>query len=288
LGFHPPRGDGHGPVLLAGGPEEGECYEECPEEACPEAPCPTPKVEVCKPRPVHVKAPRSKVILRSPPPTVVTPPARAAVAAPQMVAPSQAMVASPQALTSPAAGVNYTVAGRARPGLTIDFIRIPIPFPRLVAIPTTPEITVPVAQPQLTVAQPQAVVAAPQQYVAQPQAVVAAPQYVARPQAVAVPPPAPPQPQARATVPVKGKAVVPVEVPVRGKAVVPVRGRAAPSRAVTPQQARPECVCPADILQQALTSPESLKDLPPEKLKQLADQLGAARQAVQTLHDKKQ
>jgi hypothetical protein len=184
------------------------------------------------------------------------------IAAPQYVmanpyqAPAQMAVVSGQSVP----------AGRARPGLTIDFFRLPIPYPRLVAIPTAPEMAmVPMAAPQVFAVQPQAVTpvapmmqqalaaqpqelvaappqAAPQLYAVQPQAVTpVAPMmqqaFVAQPQALVAAPPQPTvyQPQAvvaapQAAAPVPTQAVVPVQghavIPVQGQAVVPVQGQA--------------------------------------------------------------
>jgi hypothetical protein len=156
--------------------------------------------------------------------------------APQMppVAPAMPqLMTAPQAyapLAAPAGLVQAVPVGRARPGITLDFIRIPIPILRLIAVPTTPEITVPLAAPQLVAYQPQAVMPP-----------VAAPQVVA-PAAVV------PQAPAPAVVPFQG-AVVPVQgqalLPIQGQAAVPMVAQPVMSAPVAPQPTQP--LSPQDV-----------------------------------------
>jgi hypothetical protein len=136
-------------------------------------------------------------------------------------------------------------------GLTFDFIRIPVPVPRFVAIPTTQEITLPMAiAPQAVgagpvAAMPQTVMyqaAVPQAPMAAvlPQAAyyqAAAPQAIMQqasvPQAMMQPavPAAVPEPPTHALVPYQAHAIVPYQgqavVPVQGQAMVPLQGQTA-------------------------------------------------------------
>ncbi|MCI0457361.1 MAG: hypothetical protein L0Z62_10365 [Gemmataceae bacterium] len=231
------------------------CPPECAQAPPPRAqlsmnPCPTPppeaptQVQVRQPPVVHVKVPPQKVVVQAPAQPSPVAPVAPTAAAPQMAAPYQSPYQSLGAIAQ------SVPVGRARPGITLDFIRIPIPILRLIAVPTTPEITVPWAAAQAIPVAP-----VPQ---ALPVAAPVAPTYVqALPQPVVPVQPqvvAPAQPQAQAVVPVQGHAVVPVQgqaiVPVQGQAVVPVQGQpvAAPVVAqpvapqafpVAPQAARP-------------------------------------------------
>ena len=78
---------------------------------------------MCKKKPIRIDVPPQKITIQHQPQPV---PQVAQAAAVQ----SQPMVMMPMAAAGMAAP-----AGRARPGLTIDFFRMPIPFIRLIAVP---------------------------------------------------------------------------------------------------------------------------------------------------------
>jgi hypothetical protein len=213
----PPRGTRHLPVA------EAPCPTPAPKDCLQ-----TPEIEVQASKPIHVKLQPQKIILQN-----EAQPQQ--MMQPQSVAPQQMM--QPQSF-APQSGAPQQVmmmpvmqpqsaapAGGARPGLTIDFFRLPIPFPKLIAVPD--------AAPQM-----QAVaMVAPQSYA--PQAY--APQSYA-PQAFApqsfVPQAAP---QQHVMVPVPGTVDVPVQtmmkVPYQAHVPVPVQPQSfAPhSVAVQPQ-----------------------------------------------------
>lgn len=114
--------------------------EICPAPECPvpEAKCapPKPHVEIRQSPPVHVKLPRPQVIVETAAAPVA--PAQPMVAA-QPIAPVAPQVAAPQVYAPVAATGIHRPINRARLGLTLDFIRLPIPVPRFIAVPTAPE-----------------------------------------------------------------------------------------------------------------------------------------------------
>ncbi len=242
------------------------CPTPCPPEAapCPAAPCPPaappaapPKVEVREQPPVHIKLPQQQVIVEAAPQAAqpVAPMAPQVYAAPQAI-PPQAFTP----LSAPTGYVQSVPLGRARPGLTIDFVRIPIPILRLIAVPTTPEVTIPVAAPQMVAFQPQA---APVAYAAPP---------------VAAPPVAAPVAPQQAIVPVQGQAIVPVQgqaiVPVQGQAVVPIQAPAAVPMAAQPMVAQPM------VAQPLVAAPQAAQPLSPQDVEAYCRQIEALKAAL--------
>jgi hypothetical protein len=246
-----------GCVALKHDPPAGKCDPPFLPD-CPPPPCAEP-AKICPPPPPHVEVQQA----------VMQP----------MALPQPTMAAQPQGLTSEA-NVHYSLAGRARPALAFDFVRIPFPILRLVAVPTTPEVTVPMAAQALTVA-PQALVQ-PQAFVqpqalVQPQAVVQAPPVV-QPQAIV-------QPQAQA-VPVQGTVDVPVQgsvkVPVEGHAIVQGQGVSPQGLIVSPQsitvtpQAAPAT---PDAITLGLLSPQALQSADPQVVAQFYQRVDALKAA---------
>jgi len=171
-----------------------------------------PEVEV-RQAPVHIKLPPQKIVV----PREANDYFQSAqgMAAAQAASPFAAQ-ATPQATVMTPVAVSQslfgdTVAGRARPGLTFDFIRIPIPFPRFIAVPTQPEFRMTAVQQSV----PAQAVMMQQAAFSQAAPMMASAAYPA---------------QNHAVVPVTGQAVVPVQgqaiVPVQGQAVVPVQAAA--------------------------------------------------------------
>jgi hypothetical protein len=259
---------------------EPKCEVKCPPPECPAprtppcpapaptvVPAPAPKIEVRQQPTVTIKVPQRQVVIEQPTPTLAmqAPPMAAPMAAPT-AAPmaSQPMYAPAPAAYAPVSALGGSVqsvpSGRARPGLTIDFFNLPIPFPRLIAVPTSPEITVPVAAPQYVAyaPQPQPVAYAPQPqpvaYAPQPQPVAYAPQAPVQP--VMAAPVAPPQ---QTMVPVQGQVTVPVQgqvtVPVQGQVAVPISGQTpvpVSSPMVIPIQAAPAPTAAMPVTSQPL------------------------------------
>jgi hypothetical protein len=275
----------------------------CPrEESCP-APCPPqqvtappPHVEIHQAPTVHVKAPAPQVVVETAPPVQ-----------PQAFQPQQAFMspqyaAAPQpqgmmALAPMGGAFQSAPVGRARPGLTLDFIRVPIPILRLVAIPTTPEYAaVPIAAapyfPAAPVApQPYPVAAAPQPMIPQPvlpappmmaapapvaPVPVAVPQPVVQPAPVAVAPP--PQAPTHTIVGIQGQAIVPVQgqavVPVQGQAIVPLQGQTGLPLAPAPAPCEP-----VFTPQVATPAPQPLNPATVDAFCRQVDALKAALQA---------
>jgi hypothetical protein len=225
---------------------KNDCVVEqpCPKPApqrCEQA----PEIEIKAPKPIHIKMPPQQYIIENGmqqqamaygqqqammQPQSFAPQSFAPQSfAPQAAAPQQVMmmpVMQPQS-----AGP----AGRARPGLTLDFFRLPIPFPRLIAVPeAAPQMqAVAMVMPQSFAPQsfaPQSF--APQSFAPQsfaPQSF--APQSFA-PQAA---------PQQHVMVPVPGTVDVPVQtmmkVPYQAHVPVPVQPQSfvPQSMAVQPQ-----------------------------------------------------
>lgn len=294
------------------------CQEDCP-ASCPSegsratelpAPCHTdqpPAVTSCpQPSMVRKEAPApQKIQVKVPPPNVFVnaqvapqPASPQAYAAPQMMASPQVAPSSPYQV-APLTAMSYAHSvpvGRARPGITLDFIRIPIPFPRLIAVPTVPEVTVPVSAPQMVAMQSQAFATAP----VMPQAVAVQPQAVVTtmPQAAVAQPLVPAAPQAmpvasQATVPVQAQAVVPVQgqavVPVQGQVIVPVQGQAmisapgqalapAPAQAIAVQATLPQT---AAVPQTVVLSPQAQKTLSPAEVEAFCRQVEAYKKAME-------
>jgi hypothetical protein len=203
-----------GEVRTAGTCPEQLPYPQSSRPCAPPAPpqCQPPQVDVRAAPPVHVKLPQQQIVLEQAP---AAPPAAPPMMAQPVAPAAPQMVAMPQSyapMSAPGVIVPAAPVGRARPGIALDFIRIPIPFPRLIAVPTTPEVTIPIAyQPQVPAAPvyaaapvyPAAPVAPPVQapvyQVQAPVAPVMAQPVMAQPvvaQPVAVQPVAPQQPQA--------------------------------------------------------------------------------------------
>ncbi|HKI36850.1 MAG TPA: hypothetical protein VKA46_33670 [Gemmataceae bacterium] len=201
----------------------------------------------------------------------------------QMVTGQQMMIMAPQFATSASAAQSVPV-GRARPGITFDFFRLPIPYPRLIAVPTTPEVTtIPMAQ-SVVALQPQATAfALPMQAQAmvpvQAQAVMPVQAQAVMPvQAQAVMPV-----QAQAVMPVQAQAFMPVQAqamaPVQAQAVMPVQAQAvAPAQTVMVQQAMPaQALIPQQMAPaQAVTSmcpPCPLRTLTLQEAEEICRQL---------------
>jgi hypothetical protein len=177
--------------------------------------------------------------------------------------------------------------GLARPGLTFDFVRIPIPFPRLIAIPTTPQITIPFAAPQAVAFAPQAAAPVMQQFAPAPVAPVVQ-QVAAAPVAPFVQQVAAPQ----AMMPVSGQVTVPVQgqvtVPVNGQVTVPVQGQVpVPAGAVFTQPA-PIAAAPQVVTVQAApaapiapTAPAAPQSLNPQDVDAFCRQVDALKAALE-------
>src|SRR5213078_4196044 len=100
-----------------------------------------PQIQINTPKEICIKAPPQKIVIEHSAPA-------AAPVAPQMAAMPQAppmpvapMTAAPQMMAMQAApmasvpgNVTYQPTGRAMPAIGIDWVRIPVPFPRLFAI----------------------------------------------------------------------------------------------------------------------------------------------------------
>jgi len=195
----------------------------------PSRPCP-PEINVDCPKEVHVNVPRQKV--------VVEVPHQAPQAAPQQM-PMQMPVMAPQQAYAPgvpqympamaapqapayATSVQTVSAPRDRVALGLDWVRIPLPLPKLFAVPGRQEVvtTTQFAPPPTPVAYP----------VAMPQAPVYAPMPVAAPPMQMIVPQAPVQ-----AAPVQMQMVVP-QAPVQAMPV-----QAMPVQAAPPQQAPVDC-----------------------------------------------
>ena len=146
-------------------------------------PCPAPEVQFQTPETIHVKAPAQKVVIQAAPEQMVAPQAPmmqaySAAPAPMMQAYSAAPAPMMQAYSTAPAATAFSAVGpaevqsvpanRARLAIGLDTIRIPIPFPRFFAVPTTEEMTVRVQQQ--SVVQSQAFAAPVQQAFYQTQA----------------------------------------------------------------------------------------------------------------------
>ncbi len=226
-------------------------------------PCPPPKPEVKfrQPKTIHVKLPPQKIVVESQQQCPPAPPH--AMPQQMMMAPTQA---APMYQPQAAPGFFQNVTQGARLGLTFDFLRIPIPIPKLIAVPTAP------AVPMMMAAQ-QPVIAAQQPVMAAPQPAMAAPQM--------------------ARVPVQGQAVVPVQgqalVPVQGQAMVPVQGQAmvpaqSPQQVMVPVQ-RPMAVPQAQHRYAIVPQPQAPAQAPRqptlEELEEFCRQVAEMRKKQQ-------
>jgi len=172
-------------TACAGCQHLGSCSESCPPAPCPPAeaapaPAAAPAAEARGPQEIHVKAPPQKITVTLPPGYGEAPPA----AAPQMgYGPAAGPAPAPYSAAPGAmmTGTTQTVSPpRSRICLTFDCFHIPIPYPKLVALPVEQEV--------VTRSTYQAVPA----YAAAP-----APVYAPAPQPIAYAPvyaPPPPQP----------------------------------------------------------------------------------------------
>lgn len=242
-----------------------ETIVECPKEkvdcpppravkeiAQPEPVCARPPVvETKQPEPIRIKIPPQKIILQNEaaphgmvqPQSMVQP--QGMVQPQSMVQPQAAMV-QPQMMMVPTSAVTSSPVGAARPGLTFDFIRIPIPFPRLIAVPTQPQMQAVAVAPQAMV-MPQAMVA-PQAAMVMPQAAMVQPQAMVMPQAAMVPV----QPQA-AMIPVQPQAAM-----VQPQAMIPVQ----PQAAMVPVQ--PQAAMVHVQPQAAVVQPQAMVPVQPQ------------------------
>jgi hypothetical protein len=231
-------------------PKQRNAEAPCPKQAC-EVICPpqkceqAPEVEIKAPKPIYVRLPQQKIVVQNEmqpqamavaqPQPVMQPQSFAPQSfAPQSAAPQQMMmvpVAQPQS-----AGP----AGRARLGLTFDFFRLPIPFPRLIAVPeaVAPVQAVAMMAPQSFAPQsfaPQSFAPqsfAPQSAPAQQHVMVPVPGTVDVPVQTMMKVPY----QAHVPVPVQSQAFVPQSAPVQTQVMSP--------QPATPQpQAAPRVVC---------------------------------------------
>jgi hypothetical protein len=268
---------------------DGECKEtaDCgPKQRGPEVPCPkqpceearppqkceqAPEIEIRAPKPIHIKVPQQKIIVpEEVQPQAIQQPAMQPQSftpqsfAPQSMAPQQMMMVPMAQSAGP--------AGRARPGLTLDFFRLPIPFPRLIAVPEA----APVMQ-AVAVMAPQSF--APQSFVPQSFAPQPAPQAFV-PQAAPV--------QQHVMVPVPGTVDVPVQttmkVPYQAHVPVPV-----PPQSFVPQSAPVQLTPQATTVQPQSSAPPSVICIPAQQaeefyrlLEQLKKQTNQPQGAPQT------
>jgi hypothetical protein len=237
------------------GPKQRNAEAPCPKQAC-DVKCPpqkceqAPEIQINAPKPIYVKLPQQKIVVQNEmqpqamamaqqqptmQPQSFTPQSFAPQSAPQQM--MMVPIAQPQS-----AGP----AGRARPGLTFDFFRLPIPFPRLIAVPEA----VPPVQAVAMMA-PQSF--APQSFA--PQSF--APQSFAPQSAPA---------QQHVMVPVPGTVDVPVQtmmkVPYQAHVPVPVQ-----SQAFVPQSAavRPQLMSPQATTAQPQSTAQPVVCIPAQQ-----------------------
>lgn len=207
------------------------CAAPCAAKSC------APEVEVRAAAPVHVKLPPQKIVVENAPQAQVQQvQPQLAYAQTAMMAPQAQVQSVPvMAMAESGSDFEHTLASSARPGLTFDFIRLPIPIPKLVAVPTAPRMRAfSMSMPQAVPVQSVPMQSVPMQSVpvqTMPVQSMAATQMVQPVQAMQMP-----VAQAQTMVPIQGQAVVPVQgqaiVPVQGQALVPVQ-----SQAMVPTQA---------------------------------------------------
>lgn len=263
-----------------------ETIVECPKEkadcpppravkeiAQPEPVCAKPPVvETKQPEPIRIKIPPQKIILQNeaaPHAMMQSQPMMQpqGMVQPQSMVQPQAAMVQPQMMMVPTSAMTSSPVGAARPGLTFDFIRIPIPFPRLIAVPTQPQMQAVAVAPQAMV-MPQAMVA-PQAAMVMPQAAMVQPQAMipVQPQAAMVQPQAMVMPQA-AMVPVQPQAAMvqpQAMIPVQPQAaMVPVQPQAAMVH-VQPQAAvvQPQAMVPVQP-QAAVVQPQAMIPVQPQ------------------------
>lgn len=239
--------------------------EDCPPERVEKKPaevCEKPQVEKKTPQTIHIKMPQERIIVHvdqhgnpiSPQQLAMMQQQQAQSFTPQSFAPQPGV--QPQSMVMmPVVQPQSAPSGRARPGLTIDFFRLPIPFPRLIAVPDAPQ------QVQMAMFQPQSFVPVPQQQTFQPQSFVPQPQ-----QQAFVPQSFSPQPQIfqpQSMMPVQGSVNIPVQgtvnVPVQGHVPVPVQPQSfvpqsaavQPQSLMVPQQQRVIPVVPQSFTPQS-------------------------------------
>jgi len=221
---------------------EPTCPVAPPAAATPAAaapvPCPPPPPPVVEVRQqpqqqqdIQVQMPAPKIIINTPAPQTITLPAQQ----PVLTQPPQMPQLASYGMQAIPAGAQVTQipTGRARLGLTLDSIRIPIPIPRFIAVPTTPEVVLPAvvgaygATPAAFPTMPMAAAPMMQAAYAQPvQPMMMQPQMM-QPQmmAAAYQQPVQTMQPMMMPAPMVAPAAPPAMLPVQGQLTVPVAGQ---------------------------------------------------------------